>query len=100
MALSPVAGKLYLSLLLVSSGKVDFGRDAATLTLVRRALGLNLRELREVGSGPLQVEVARAGSKEETGKVLRNTGHDGKRLESSRGDRRRKRTARERRKAA
>jgi hypothetical protein len=37
-----------------------------------RRFGLNLGELREVGSGPLQARVARAGSREEIDAVLRD----------------------------
>ena len=71
----------------------------AKRAMVRR-FGLNLRELREVGSGPLQVEIARAGTEEEIAGILREAGRHGKRMESSRGGRRRIRTAGERRKAA
>jgi hypothetical protein len=43
----------------------------AKRAMVRR-FGLNLGELREVGSGPLQAEIARAGSREEIARILRD----------------------------
>jgi hypothetical protein len=43
----------------------------ANRAFVRR-FGLNLGELREVGSGPLQVKVARAGSREKIDAILRD----------------------------
>ncbi len=43
---------------------------SAKRTMIRR-FRLNLRELREVGGGPLQVEIARADSKEGIARILR-----------------------------
>ena len=43
----------------------------AKRAMIRR-FGLNLGELREVGSGPLQAEIARAGSRREIGQILRD----------------------------
>jgi hypothetical protein len=59
---------LRLGFFMEDESLVEYAKKA----FVRR-FGLNLGELREVGSGPLQVKVARAGSQDEIDAILRET---------------------------